>query len=138
VTFVEIFNPVAFLLILFLLQKLYEGEQISLTVEQSFAGNLPKCIIGPNRDSCFTLLYAPASDSLTTDLISHLALSNDPPLTIGKLQLQNNNTQINSTAVASLPDIGGLDTQTELEQFILNNPNTTQNAVYFFIGPTVY
>lgn len=136
-TVVQIFNPLAFLLILFLLQKLYEGTQTGEPTQLSINSNLPRCIVGPNNDKCFTLLYAPRNPA-SDDLIAHIASNNDPPLTVGPLTLTSDSTQLIVNDTTGLPDIGVLQSQEELEQFVLANPNITQNAIFFQFDTMVY
>jgi hypothetical protein len=70
---------------------------------------IPRCIVGPSRDNCYTIGYSPQSDSFVVNLVEKIRVANDIPI-----------TEI----------IGFVDT-TDAENFLLTNPNSTQGIYHF-------
>jgi hypothetical protein len=123
-TFIQVFSPFFFLLLLFLLQELnvshYSGDVVAHPKAEPLSIDIPKCTAMINATKpCFSLIYAPSDSAFVNQLILHLAEANDPPLSIGK--------NINSTRVDILPARNA----TELSNFLIANQNTTLTGVSF-------
>jgi hypothetical protein len=131
VTILQILNPIIFLLVLFILQKISDSNRSDVTLP-SAVNSLPKCFPNSNG-TCYALLYAPSTNVLQIQqLMQEVTQNNDPPLTIGSFEYKN-------------ADVIGFESESAMEEWILANPNTTQAAVSFLlenttqlIGYTVY
>lgn len=131
VTILQILNPIVFLLVLFILQKISDSNRSDVTLP-SAVNSLPRCYPNANG-TCYALLYAPSTNvSQIQQMMQLVAENNDPPLTIGTLDDKNAN-------------VIGFESESAMEDWIIAHPNTTQAAVSFLldnttqlIGYTVY
>lgn len=120
-TFLQLFVPFAFMLILFLLQYLYtsQGQCKFIFIYQApileTIKDLPKC----TGQDCKTILYSPNDNPSVDFIMSYIAYYNTPQLKFGK-----------NFSDETL-DVVGMKNESVLLDYILGNPNKTFMAVSF-------
>ncbi len=122
VTILQILNPIIFLLVLFILQKISDSNRSNVTLP-SAVNSMPRCYPNSNG-TCYALFYAPNTNvSQIQQMMQLVADNNDPPLTIGTFDDKNAN-------------VIGFESESAMEDWIIAHPNTTQAAVSFLLDNT--
>lgn len=117
----QILSPFFFILALYVMNEvlssaskehLYDDQP---TPEPERVGQIPRCIVGSNKDRCWTIAYAPRSTNSTSIVETLMA---------------------GIRADSDLPEdqVIGFDTEGELHDFVYNNPNTTQGGYVFNVS----
>jgi hypothetical protein len=125
VTVLQLLNPIVFLFVLFILQKISETNKTDVKLPNT-VDHIPLCY--PNSENiCFTLLYSPNTSIEANNIITWVATNNNPPLSIGTYVSDNETLAVG----APLWDILAFPNDKLMQDFIVAHPNTTQNAVTF-------
>lgn len=121
-TFLQLFVPFVFMLILFVLQQLYDDIQekskrklLNLAPPVEKIEYLPKCL----GEKCKTIIYSPTNHTSVDFIMKHISYYNKPELKHG-LNISDHTL-----------DVVGMTNETVLMDYILQNPNKTLMAVSF-------
>jgi len=125
ITVLQLLNPIVFLLLLFVLQKISETTTNNVQVPNN-VDHIPLCYLNSEK-ICFTVLYAPNTNIETNAIMQMLATNNNPPLSIGTYV----SDKVTLAPGAPMWDILSFPNDQVMQNFIIAHPNTTQSAVTF-------
>jgi len=119
-TITQMCAPAAFIIILFILQNSIQGNTqrydfFDKVHHQDIKSieNIPHCVVGPDNDQCWTMVYSPNNSAIADEIMRLVAQNNHPPI-----------PQSSIRAFATPQDI---------DTFLYENLNTTQSAVLWDI-----